>query len=107
MATILEISRTPDVLQELGQRVRQVRLARNETIAVVAERAGVGINTVRRLERGQNSSLESLVRILRALGRLQALDALLDGGDALPSPRAIASLGGKERVRASGKRSDG
>ena len=65
MATILEISRTPDVLQELGQRVRQVRLARNETIALVAQRAGVGINTVRRLERGQNSSLESLIQIIQ------------------------------------------
>jgi transcriptional regulator with XRE-family HTH domain len=107
MATILEISRTQDVLRELGQRIRQVRLARNETVARVAERAGVGITTVQRLETGRNSSMESLIRVLRALGRLQALDALLAGGDALPSPRAIAQLGGKERVRASGKRRDG
>jgi transcriptional regulator with XRE-family HTH domain len=76
-------------------------------MAEIADRAGVGITTVQRLERGQNSSLESLIRVLRALGRLQALDALLSSGEALPSPRAIARLGGKERVRASGKRSDG
>lgn len=107
MSTILEISRTRDVLRELGRRTRRVRLARNETMAMVAERAGVGITTVQRLETGQGSSLESLIQVLRALGRLQALDALLDGGDALPSPRAIARLGGKERVRASGKRRDG
>lgn len=101
MATILEISRTQDVLQELGRRIRQVRLTRNETIEVVAKRAGVGTNTVRRLEAGRNSSLESLIRVLRAHGRLQALDALLSGEASLPSPRAIAKLQGKARVRAS------
>ena len=101
MATILEISRTQDVLQELGRRFRQVRLARNETIEVVAKRAGVGTNTVRRLEAGRNSSLESLIRVLRAYGRLQVLDTVLSGEVSLPSPRAIAKLKGKERVRAS------
>lgn len=101
MATILEISRTQDVLQELGRRIRQVRLAQNETIDVIAKRAGVGTNTVRRLEAGRNSSLESLIRVLRANGRLQVLDGLLSGDESLPSPRAIRKLQGKERVRAS------
>jgi transcriptional regulator with XRE-family HTH domain len=47
-------------------------------MAQVAERAGVGVNTVQRLEKGEGSTLENVLRVARALGVLEALTASLD-----------------------------
>ena len=49
--------------------------------ADLGARAGVSVRTVTRAEAGENTSLESLVKILRALGRLDALDNHLLMGD--------------------------
>lgn len=55
------------------------RKLRGLTQAQVAERAGVGESTVRKLERGDGGiSLEHTMRILRALGILEAFTAALD-----------------------------
>ncbi len=102
MAVILSTSRTPDVLNELGARLRRTRLQQNLKIEDLARDAGVGINTVRRLEGGKSVGLESVIRILRALGRLQALESFLP--DPGVSPLMVAERGGKQRLRASGPR---
>ena len=102
MGIILTTSRTPDVLREIGERLRRIRLLQNLKIEDLARDAGVGVNTVRRLERGQSVGLEFVVRILRALGRLQALDSFLP--DPGISPLSVAEQGGKMRLRASGPR---
>jgi transcriptional regulator with XRE-family HTH domain len=50
------------------------RKLRGLTQAQLAERAGVGLNTVRRLEDGDGGvSLENVLRILRVLGVLEPL----------------------------------
>jgi putative transcriptional regulator len=102
MGIILPTSRTPDVLRELGERFRRTRLKQNLKLRDLARDAGVGLNTVRRLERGQSVGFEFVVRILRALGRLQALDAFLPEPGI--SPLSVAERGGKVRQRASGPR---
>jgi len=104
MGIILPTSRTPHVLLEIGKRIRHTRLQQNLKIEDLARDAGVGINTVRRLERGQSVGFEFFIRILRALGRLQALDAFLP--DPGVSPLSIAERGGKMRQRASRSRDD-
>ncbi len=99
MGTILATSRTPDVLEEIGTRLRRVRLDRNVSIEELARSAGVGVSTVRRLEAGKSAGTQSLVRVLRALGRLQAIDAFLPAPEV--SPIEIAKLKGRVRQRAS------
>lgn len=100
MTTILATSRTPDVLRELGERIKTLRLQRNLRVRDLGAASGVSARTINRLEAGSPVSTENLVRVLRGLGRLQALDAFLPPPEV--SPRQIARLRGKVRQRASG-----
>ena len=51
----------------VGQRVERLRLSRNITQADLAEQAGIGIRTLRRLEAGEGGTLDTFFRILSAL----------------------------------------
>ena len=66
-------------LRQLGDNVDVWRKLRGLTQAQLADRAGVSISTVRRLEVGDGGiSTENLLRILRALGVLNSLPRALD-----------------------------
>ena len=89
------------ILAELGQRLARHRLNANITQAVVAREAGVARRTLSRAENGQPIDSQNLVRILRALGLLDGLNALLPAER--PSPVAMAQQQGAVRERARGK----
>jgi putative transcriptional regulator len=86
------------VLSELGKRLARTRLSRNISQAELATEAGVAKTTVERLERGGGIQLESVIRILRALGQLDRLDVVIS--ESLPSPIERLDNRGKERQRA-------
>ena len=87
------------VLSELGNRLARHRLDRNLTQAQLAREAGVSMRTVVRLENGESSQLHNLVRVLRALGLIANLDAMIPSPPA--SPLAQLKSRAKERRRAS------
>jgi transcriptional regulator with XRE-family HTH domain len=89
---------TDEILREIGQRIERYRLQQNRTLAEVAGAAGVGLRTAKRAEAGERPTLETVVRLLRALGRLDALNAFLPVP--LVSPLQLAELSGHERQRA-------
>jgi transcriptional regulator with XRE-family HTH domain len=72
------------VLAELGRRLERHRLERNWTQAELAQAAQVGRATVQRLERGRSVQSDSLVKVLRTLGLLPALDAAVPETIELP-----------------------
>src|ERR1700712_867085 len=74
------------VVAELGRRVAAQRIAAGLRQDDFAKRAGVARSTVQRIEGGESVQLSSLVKLLRALDRLQALDTVLEAE--LPSPLA-------------------
>jgi transcriptional regulator with XRE-family HTH domain len=91
------------VLAELGRRLAQNRLERNWTQAEMAAQAGLGQATVQRAERGESIQMTSMVKLLRTLGLLGALDAAVPESIVLP----IAQLEREQhhgRRRASGRR---
>jgi transcriptional regulator with XRE-family HTH domain len=91
------------VLTELGRRFERHRLQRNRTQAEMAEEAGIGRATLQRIERGQSVQSTSLIKLLRALGLLSALDVALPESVDLP----IAELEREQRRtrrRARGRR---
>lgn len=85
------------VVAEIGRRVAAHRVAMRLNQNEFAERAGVGRSTVQRIESGESIQLLSLVKILRALGRVEGLDALLP-------PSLRTPLIDLERERAKGRR---
>ena len=68
---------TPHELQELlGERLKRLRLNRNLDQCTTAEKAGISEKALRNLESGRGSTVETLLRVLKALDYLQGLDML-------------------------------
>ena len=97
--------RTPEELQvELGERMRRLRLARNIDQRTVASKAGISEKALRNLEAGRGSSVETLVRTLKALDYLEGIDALAP--EVTVNPLALLrSSRPQRRVRRPRKRS--
>lgn len=86
------------ILTELGRRLARTRLECNLSQQHLAHEAGVSKATIERLEAGEPIKSTSLVRVLRALGLLDALDRLIP--EPLPSPVERLRLRGRQRQRA-------
>ena len=99
MATIVATSRTPDVLREMGARLKALRLQQNLRVQDLAADSGVSPRTIDRVEAGHSIGTDNLVRVMRGLGRLQAFEAFVPVPEV--SPYEIARLRGKVRQRAS------
>jgi transcriptional regulator with XRE-family HTH domain len=68
---------TPKELQvALGERVRRLRLARNNDQRATADKAGISEKALRNLEAGRGSTVETLLRALKALDALQGIEML-------------------------------
>lgn len=90
---------TSQVLRiELGGRLAKLRLTRNVTQRTLAEDAGIGLRTLRRIEAGQPSSLDSLLRVVIALGLGEGLLSAVPPREVRPIERVDS--GGRERQRA-------
>jgi len=90
------------ILGAIGDRLKQERLNQDITQTTLAEKSAVGRIVVQRSEAGKGCSLRSFIRLLRTLGKLDHLDALLP--ETGVSPIELARLSGKRRKEASGKR---
>lgn len=98
MNPIRATSTTDEILREAGGRLQRYRLQQNRTVDEIALSAGIHRNTVANAESGNNPSLATIVKILRALGRIESLDAFLPAP--LASPIQLASTQGRPRQRA-------
>ncbi len=65
------------VASELGKRIKSTRLRKKLSQAEVAGRAGISVFTVSQMENGKNTSLASLVAVLRVLKLLENFDSLV------------------------------
>lgn len=55
--------------QDLGEKLKRLRLHKNLDQRTLAERASVSVRALRNLEGGEGSTVRTLLRVLRALGR--------------------------------------
>ena len=90
------------VLAELGLRVRKERLNQNMAQNDLAIKSGISRRTLQHLETGHTCTLANLIRVLRTIQKLDALDLFLPQPEV--SPLQLAKLKGAERQRATGQR---
>ena len=89
------------ILRELGDRITQVRLAKNLTQAQLAIQAGISKRTVERLESGELATqMSAFIRVCRVLDLIEHFENLVP--EPTPSPIAQLKTRGRIRRRASG-----
>jgi transcriptional regulator with XRE-family HTH domain len=70
---------TPDELvRELGSRLRTQRLASRVTQQELAQRAGIALGAVKKLESGGNTTLQTFVRVVQALSLTSDIENILE-----------------------------
>lgn len=98
------IRRNPRRLaEELGQRLRRVRLSRGWTQEELAERAGIGLSSVKNLE-GQGKT--TLVRFLQVASVLGVIDACMDLFEGNRVAESLEAASRAERQRAPRRRKE-
>lgn len=85
-------------MQALGGRLAELRLSRNLTQAQLAREAGASVPSIKRLEAGRNSSLDTVLRVLGALNLGDRILEMLPDPGVRPVERV--RLKGRERRRA-------
>ena len=86
-----------EIMALLGARLRALRKARRLTLKEVAAATDLARRTVARAEKGDNPQLETLLRLLRAYGRLEALDGFIPEPEL--SPMALLKERGRRKPR--------
>jgi transcriptional regulator with XRE-family HTH domain len=95
--------KTPRELQILlGERIRRLRFSRNLDQKSAAAKGGLSVTALRNLESGRGASIETLVRVLKALEYLEGLEILVPVATVNPVT-LLRSLKPQMRVRRSRK----
>lgn len=76
------------ISQNLAQKIKAFRIQRNWTQETLAKRSGVSLGSLRRFEQTGQISLDSLLLLVSALGRLQDFADILNP----PKVRSIREL---------------
>ena len=99
-------SLTPDttILKELGTRLARVRKQRGFSQDALAREAGVGVATLRRIEAGDGSQLESWIKLLKALEMTSNIDKLMPATFESPLAQVLEQSQRPRRRSLSGKR---
>jgi transcriptional regulator with XRE-family HTH domain len=93
---------SPDELQTaLGKQLKELRIAKNLDQITTAEKAGISEKALRNLEAGRGSSIETLVRVLKALDSLDGLRLLVPKFSVSPLALLRHSETARRRVRRS------
>lgn len=75
-------------MEELGSRLKEYRIRKNLQQKELALNAGVGLDTIVRLECGSSISTEKFIRILRVLDMLENYRRIHTGATDQPDPDA-------------------
>lgn len=93
----MEFMSADELQAVLGRQLRELRIAKNRDQVSIAEKAGISEKALRNLEAGRGSSIETLVRVLKALDSLEGL--LLIAPKPSISPLALLRHSGAVRRR--------
>ncbi len=93
------------IQERIGSRLRAARLKQNITQLQLAHSAGLSLSSVKKIENGNVGTFESLLRVLRILGRLDVFQTLVEEDSLSPAEYyALQNASGKnQRKRAAGR----
>ena len=93
------------IQSKIGLRLKAVRLKQNITQQALAEESGVSLSSVKKIEKGEIGSFDSLLRVLRTLGKLDVLLPLVEEEQLSPSEyyELVNKASKAQRKRAAGK----
>ena len=93
------------ILGKIGEKLKSVRLKQNITQQSLSEAANVSLSTVKKIEKGEIRSFDSLLRLLRTLGKLDILQPLVEEEQLSPNEyfQLVQSSKTNKRKRAVGK----
>ncbi len=73
----------PEILEEIGKRIKKIRLQHNLTQKDLAEEVGLSVSTISLIEQGKSTTVESLIRILIRLNRIKDFESVFRLGENL------------------------
>lgn len=94
------------IMSRIGNHLKSARLRQNITQRSLAESSGVSLSSLKKIEKGEIGSFDSLLRVLRTLGKLDVLQPLIDEEQLSPSEyyEIVQSNAAKhQRKRAAGQ----
>ena len=93
------------ILDRIGDHLRHARLKQNITQQSLSEAADVSLSSVKKIEKGEICSFDSLIRIMRILGKLDIFQPLVEEEQISPSEyyNMVNSSNNRQRKRATGK----
>lgn len=88
-----------EICDRIGVKIKTVRLKQNMSQEELANKSGVSISTIKRMEEGEVKTLESLIRILRTLGKLDIFIPLVNEEQLSPNEYYELVSKANKRVR--------
>lgn len=86
-----------ELCNRIAAKIKTVRLKQNMSQAELADKSGVSISTIKRMEDGEVKNFESLIRVLRTLGKLDIFVPLVE--EEQLSPNEYYELASKANKR--------
>jgi transcriptional regulator with XRE-family HTH domain len=72
-----------EILKEIGERIKKIRIQHNLTQKDLSAEVGLSVSTISLIEQGKSTTVESLIRILIRLNRIQDFESVFRVGENL------------------------
>lgn len=73
-----------DIIQRISARLKELRLKQNISRQDLSESSGVSLSSIVRMEEGEIKSFESLLRVMRILGKIDIFQSLVEEEEISP-----------------------
>jgi transcriptional regulator with XRE-family HTH domain len=95
-----QIASTHQIHQDIAQRLNRYRIHLELTQQELADEAGISVPTLSRLLNGKGATLDTFLRVLKAINLVEAMAAYIpEPRDSPLAPRCARPIADRQRVR--------